>query len=483
MIAPLPIPDELWAKVPPDAQAAIAAVFLAMQQRVNELETRVRDLEARLKLNSTNSSKPPSSDPIGLKRKPPTPTSRKKRGGQPGHRKAHRALVPPEMIRETIPCKPAACRRCGHELSGDDPQPLIHQVAELPKIEPIVDEYQLHRLNCPGCGETTCGVLPAGVPTGGFGPYLQAVLAVLAGGYRLSKRQIQQLASDLFALSISLGMISKLERQSAATLEAPYNELATSVHEAEVANIDETSWRENRGKAYLWAMVTSFCTVFTIAKNRSGAIAKALLGSKEDQVVGSDRFSGYEWIQAFWRQVCWAHLRRDFQAMIDRGGDGERIGRRLLSLSNRLFRHWHRVRDGTLPWEAFQERIRRLRREVKQALLEGSRCSCAKTAATCFEILKLEEGLWTFARVKGVEPTNNLVERVLRHAVIWRRISGGTDSAHGSRFVERMLTVVATCRQQGRNVLDYLTACFEADRRGQALPSLLPASAAKTKVA
>jgi transposase len=483
MIDPLPIPDELWAKVPPDGQAAIAAVFLAMQQRVNELETRVRDLEARLKLNSTNSSRPPSSDPIGLKRKPPAPPSGKKRGGQPGHRKAHRALVPPEKIHETIHCKPTGCRRCGHGLSGDDPEPLIHQVAELPKIEPIVDEYRLHRLTCPRCGETTCGILPLGVPTGCFGPYLQAVLAMFAGVYRLSKRQIQQMSADLFTLSISTGMIPKLERQSAAVLEAPYNDLATAVHQAEVTNIDETSWRENRRKAWLWATVTPRFTVFTIAKNRSGEVAKALLGSRDNQVVGSDRYSAYEWIMARWRQICWAHLRRDFQAMIDRGGDGATRGRQLLSLSNRLFRHWHRVRDGALQWSSFQERMSRLRREVKHALLEGSRCSCAKTAATCFEILKVEEGLWTFARVKGVEPTNNAVERALRHAVIWRRISGGTDSADGSRFVERMLTVVATCRQQGRNVLDYLSTCFEADHRGQALLSLLPTTRSGTKAA
>jgi transposase len=483
MIDPLPIPDELWNKIPADAQAAVAAVFLAMQQRISDLEAKVRDLEARLKLNSTNSSKPPSSDPIGMKRKPPALPSRKKRGGQPGHRKAHRALVPPEKVHETFECKPTTCRRCGHGLADDDPEPLVHQVAELPKIEPIVDEYRLHRLTCSECRETTCATLPAGVPRGCFGPYLQAILAMFAGAYRLSKRQIQQVASDVFALSISIGMISKLERQSAVALESPYNELATSVHQAEVANIDETSWRENRRKVWLWATVTSFFTVFTIAKHRSGEIAKALLGSKEDQVVGSDRFSAYEWIKAFWRQVCWAHLRRDFQAMIDRSGDGERIGRRLLSLSNRLFHHWHRVRDGTVPWGTFQERMSRLRREVKQALLDGSRCSCAKTAATCFEILKVEEGLWTFARVKGVAPTNNAVERALRHTVIWRRISGGTDSADGSRFVERMLTVVVTCRQQSRNVLDYLTSCFEADRRGQALPSLLPVISAETKAA
>lgn len=479
MIDPLPIPDELWAEVPPEAQAAITAVFLAMRQRIEHLEARVHDLEARLKLNSTNSSKPPSSDPIGLKRKPPAPPTGKNRGGQPGHRKARRTLVPPEQVRETFDRKPAACRRCGQGLEGDDPEPLIHQVAELPRIEPVVDEYRLHRLTCPGCGATTCGALPEGVPTGCFGPYLQAVLAMLAGAYRLSKRQVQQVAADLFGLSISTGMISKLERRSAAVLEAPYHELAIAVHHAEVTNIDETSWRERLRKAWLWAVVTPLFTVFTIAKNRSGEVAQALLGSEDGQVVGSDRFSAYDWILARWRQVCWAHLRRDFQAMIDRGGEGEAIGRRLLSLSNRLFRHWHRVRDGTLGWGPFQERMSRLRREVKRALQDGSRCRCATTAATCFEILKVEEGLWAFARVKGVEPTNNAVERALRHAVLWRRLSGGTDSERGSRFVERMLTVVATCRQQDRDVLDYLTSCFEAECRGQALPSLLPMAGAE----
>src|SRR3954452_12653589 len=205
MIDPLPIPDELWAKVPPDAQAAIAAALLVMRQRVDELEARVGDLEARLKLNSTNSSKPPSSDPIGFKRRNPTPPSGRKRGGQPGHRRARRRLVPPDKVRTITECRPTDCRRCGQALLGDDPSPLVHQVAELPKIEPLVDEYRLHRLACPRCGITTCAGLPAGVPSGSFGPYLQAVLSTLAGGYRLSKRQVQQLAGDLFGLSIATG--------------------------------------------------------------------------------------------------------------------------------------------------------------------------------------------------------------------------------------------------------------------------------------
>ena len=300
------------------------------------------------------------------------------------------------------------------------------------------------------------------------------MLSVFTGSYRLSKRQVRQLSADLFGLAISIGMIAKLERRSATVLEAPYNELAVAVHTAKAANIDETSWREDRKKAWLWTTVTRSFTVFTIARHRSGDVAQALLGSHPEQVVGSDRFSAYAWIAARWRQICWAHLRRDFQAMIDRGGDGKPIGERLLKQSHRLFHDWHRVRDGTLDWKTFGHRMARLRREVRQTLKEGSKCGCAKTSATCFEILKVEEGLWTFARIEGIEPTNNAAERALRFAVIWRRISGGTDSERGSRFVERSLSVVATCRQQGRNVLEYLTSCFEADLRGQPIPSLLP---------
>src|SRR4051812_37691712 len=231
-----PLPDHLWNSASPELQAAILALVQIHQQRVTELESRVNDLEARLKLNSTNSSKPPSSDPIGLKRKPPAPPSRRKRGGQPGHPKAVRALIPPEKLRSSHDCKPSACRGCGHPLQGTDPHPLVHQVAELPKIEPVVAQYRLHRLACPRCGKSTCGTLPADVPTGNFGPYLQAVLATLAGAYRLSKRQIQQLTGDLFGLSISTGMISKLEQQSAQVLEAPYNELADAVHGAAVTH-------------------------------------------------------------------------------------------------------------------------------------------------------------------------------------------------------------------------------------------------------
>jgi transposase len=278
---------------------------------------------------------------------------------------------------------------------------LIQQVAELPRIEPIVDEYRLHRLSCPHCGVTTCGFPPEGVSGGSFGPYLQAVLATWAGAYRLCKRQIHQMAGDLFGLSISTGMISKLERQSAEVLQAPYNALATAVHSAGVIHADETSWRQERRKTWLWVAVTAVMTVFTVARNRNAKVAEAVLGTHDEAIAVTDRYGSYNWIAGSHRRVCWSHLRRDFQAMIDRGGAAEPIGRRLLRLSDRLFRWWDRLEGGEVDRQRFGAAMRRLRREVEAALREGTRCDCVTTRGSCAEILRVEESLWTFARVAG----------------------------------------------------------------------------------
>ena len=464
-----PLPQPIWDTLPPDAQAAVTAL-------VQSFERRIAELEERLGKNSTNSSKPPSSDPPSVKRRPPAPASGKKRGGQPGHRRHSRPLVPPERLRQVIECKPPACRCCGHDLQGDDPQPLRHQVAERPPIEPTVDEYRLHRLECPHCGTSTCAALPPGVPTGAFGPRLRAILSVLAGAYRLGKRPIRQLASDLFGLSISVGMIARLERQAAAELQAPVEELRRYVRDADSAHIDETSWKQGRDKAWLWVAVTRLVTVFAIATSRGAEVARDLLGTDRRKVVISDRFKSYTWIKR--RQFCWAHLDRDFQAMVDRGGESAEVGRRLLAHSQRIFDWWHRVRDGTMARATLQSNVAMLRFAFRDDLRRGKACGCAKTAGTCRELLAGETHLWTFVRVEGIEPTNNDAERALRHGVIYRKLSGGTDGESGSRFVERMLTVVATCRQQGINVLDYLTRCYQARLDDEAAPSLLPPASA-----
>src|SRR3954471_15895088 len=188
-----PLPQTLWDTLSAEAQGAVLGL-------VETFERRIAELEERLNKNSTNSSKPPSSDPPSVKRRPPTPASGKKRGGQPGHRHHPRALVPPEQLRQVIECKPEGCRWCGHDLHGDDPEPIRHQVAEVPPVLPVVDEYRRHRLKCPRCGTSTCAALPPGVPQGAFGPRLRAILSVMAGAYRLGKRPIRQLAFDLLGL-------------------------------------------------------------------------------------------------------------------------------------------------------------------------------------------------------------------------------------------------------------------------------------------
>jgi transposase len=464
-----PLSPDLWDTLSPEAQAAVSALVLSFERRI-------ADLEERINKNSTNSSKPPSSDPPSVKRRPPAPASGKKRGGQPGHRRQARPLVPPERLRHVIDCKPPQCRWCHQPLQGNDSEPIRHQVAELPPVHPVVDEYRLHRLTCPRCRTSTCATLPPGVPRGAFGPRLRAILSVLAGGYRLGKRPIRQLAFDLLGLTISIGMICRLERQSADELEAPVEELREYVREANVTHIDETSWWQGRDKMWLWTAVTRLVTVFVIAPSRGADVAKDILGTDAEKVVISDRLKSYGWIKR--RQFCWAHLDRDFQAMVDRGGESAEVGRLLLGHSERLFDWWHRVRDGTMARATLRSKVAMIRFSFREDLRRGVKCGCAKTAGTCRELLAGEPHLWRFVRVEGVEPTNNDAERALRHGVIYRKLSGGTESEAGSRFVERMLSVVATCRVQEVNVLDYLTRCYQARLDGQAAPSLLPTTSA-----
>jgi transposase len=451
-----------------DALATVAQ----QQVQIHQLQQELAAATAKLNTNSSNSSLPPSSDRFHVKRRPPTSPDqpRKRRGGQPGHLRRQRPLVGPEQVREIIPCKPTTCRRCGKPLAGNDPAPWRHQVAELPVVVPDIVEYQLHRLICPGCHTSTCGTLPPGVQ-GHFGPRLEATLALLAGLYRLGLRPVVELAADLWGLKLSTGMVSKLRRQTAAALELPWVQLALSIRDHNV-NIDETTWRESKKRAYLWAVVTPWAALFRIVQDRTAQAAQALLGKTYAGVATCDRLKSYWWIKRL--QWCWAHLRRDFQAMIDRGKPGKVIGESLLEQSNRLFHRWHQFRAGQLSRKGLQQAIKPVREAVKLALQRGAKSRCTKTAGTCKELLSHESWLWTFVDAEGVEPTNNEGERTERHGVLLRKTSGGTDSQQGSRFVERILTVVHTCRRQGKRVLDYLSTSIEAWRHGWDPPSLVP---------
>jgi len=459
-------------------------------QRIEELEAqvakltellakamaRIAELEERLNRNSTNSSKPPSTDLPGAERRRNKPTG-KKAGGQPGHPKHDRVFLTPDRVTHL---KAQACCCCGDALHGNDPNPERHQVVEYPKVKPEVDDFFVHSLSCQRCGAITRAELPPGIPSRGYGPRFTALVSLWSGKYRMSKRMIQALFMDLMGVAVSLGTISNLEQEMSAALAAPYEEAAPYVREQAVANADESGWFEGRkngraGRAWLWVVTTALVTVFRIAHSRGADVARELLGCKFAGLLGTDRWSAYTWVDPARRQLCWSHLDRDFESFVDRQDAGANSGQRLLQASTKMFRLWHRVRDGTLTRAVFQEQMRPVRKRILALLREASVCPARKTAGMAKKILELKNALFTFVDFEGIEPTNNVSERKVRHGVMWRKTSFGTQSAGGSRFVERILTADATLRQQKRDVLEFLTAAYRARLCRASPPSLLPA--------
>ena len=461
----------------------------SLEQEVSALRAENERLREQMRRSSRNSSQPPSGDAPGTPPRWRREPSGKARGGQPGHEGHQRELYPVERCRRVTDHRPSACRACGAALSGEDPHPYRHQVVELPEVQPLVDEHRLHQLRCPNCGEATRAQWPAEVPTSGYGPRLVATVGLLSGPYRQSERQTQQALCDFFQIDVALGTVNTLRQAVSQAVAKPVVEATVFAQAQEVANADETGWVQGnsdgtnpeRRKAWLWVLVTDWVTVFQIHLSRGQVAAKALLGEFAGYLI-TDRWTGYRWWPLSRRQLCWAHLIREFRKIAERGGESQAIGEGLLEQARQLFKLWHRVRDGTLAREEFAAAVIEIRAAVQQWLAEGAaytaaygdKSARARTARTCRELLKVEEALWLFVRVVGVEPTNNAAERALRPAVIWRRTSLGTQSALGSQFVARMLTVTLTLRSQQRPVLEYLTAACEAAHQGMPAPSLLP---------
>ncbi len=444
---------------------------------VARLEARIAELEERLRADSSNSHKAPSSDPP-WKPKPAQakPTGRKP-GGQPGHKGVTRPLAPLDDVDDVQERRPTECRACGGPLEGTDPRPVRRQVVDIPPIRPTITEYRLHRLRCACCGEETRGEVPPDVRAGTFGTRVRTIAALLTGAHRLSRRATEQLMSDLFGLSISLGSVSNLEAETAAGLEAPFAEARRAAEAASVCHTDETGWAERHRLAWLWVMATSAATVFLVRKSRGSDVARELLGPARAVVV-TDRWSGYSWLPLARRQLCWAHLIRDFRKLAECGDPAAAgLGEALLERARKLFELWHRVRDGTLKRSSFRTYASGLRGRIRIYLEVVSGCANRRAAALARGILRLEPAMWTFVRIPGVEPTNNAAERALRPVVLWRKGSYGSRSQVGHAFVERMLTVVTTLRQHGRNVLDFLHDASVAALRKAVAPPLLPVTA------
>jgi transposase len=437
------------------------------------LEKELQKLKEQVNQDSSNSSLPPSSDPPGKKPKRTKPKSRRKRGAQPGHEDQQRQLYSLDQVDEIVPCIPDHCEHCDNDLKGQDPKPRREQKVEV-EIKQRITEYQIHTLPCECCGHETTGKLPQGVRESAFGAHIQAIVSLLSGAYRLSKREIKRIMNDVFNVDMSLGSVCNLENATSKALEAPVEEAKEYVKNQPVVHLDETGWREAKKKAWLWTAVTAAVVVFVIRLSRGSKVAKELIGEGFKGIVNSDRWSAYSWIDSELRQLCWAHLQRDFQKLVDRGGISAKIGKTLLDWSDKMFEYWQRVRDGTLKRSSFYTYLSEIRQHTIATLEAGAVCRNSKTARFCKNILKLQSALWTFARIEGVEPTNNAAERAVRKPVLWRKGSFGTDSPKGSRFVERILTTVATLRAQNRNVLDYLVEACSAAERSRNVPSLLP---------
>jgi transposase len=449
----------------------LEALLRTALETIEGLKKRVTELEDRLGQNSKNSSKPPSSDPPGTTRAASKPTGRR-RGGQPGHEGAKRVRLPADTV---VDHRPMRCRCCAKPLTGSDARARWVQVLELPEIKPQVTEHRAHALKCEDCGTVTVQPLPDGALLHGFGPRLCGLIAFLTGRCRLSKRQVVELCEDAFGIPLSTGAVCAIEQDVSSALAAPVEEARMVVREQPVVHVDETGWREDKKKAWLWTAVTTAAVVFQVARSRGSSVARELLGAEFRGRLVTDRWSAYNWVDATQRQLCWAHLARDLQGMVERCGIGGRLATLMVAEVDKMFAWWARVRDGTLSRVEFQKKMKSVRTEVERLLEEASLRAESKTAGMSSEILKLRCALWTFVDQEGIEPTNNAAERAIRPAVLWRKGSFGTDSAAGSRFAERVLSAVATIRMRGGNVLRYLTAATAQYRDSRTAPSLIAA--------
>ena len=450
----------------------------ARQAQVTALQAEVQELRVRLGQNADNSSRPPSADPPQAPSKAKASPSGRKRGGQPGHRGTFPALLPSEQVDQVVCSVPEVCRHCQQPFPSTEPRRRARvwrrQVVELLTLAVHVPAYQMEARRCAHWGQRTRASLPAGAPTGPFGPKLTAVVAMLSGKYRLSRREVRQVVADLWQVAVSLGGVVRMQQVQSTALKPVYAEVRAAVPQAGVVNMDETGWREDKHRAWLWTVVTAALTVFHIDRSRGGAVVEALLGPEFVGVAGSDRWSAYSRFAAELRALCYAHLKRDFQALVDRGGAAEALGRWGVAAIERLFALWRRFRDGEWDRKEVRRQLVPIQARMGRLLWRGEDSPDHKAAGLCRELTKWWAALWTLVRVAGVEPTTNVSERALRPAVLWRKRSFGSDSEAGSRFAERMLTVVATCRQQGRQLLAFLVAAGEAAVQGSAAPSLLP---------
>lgn len=443
------------------------------EAKILALEGQLRDLLDRLK------PPPPPRSPTA---KPPAPAKTptgKKPGGQPGHPPHLKTLLPPDRVTAVVTFVPKHCRACHTPLPRDaqatDPTPTRHQVAELPTLAAQITEYQGHTRTCPCCGTHTSATIPAEVRATSIGPRLTATMSYFAGAHGVSKRGLEEIVETVFDVPIALGTVAHLEAEMSAALALAHQEARAAVAAAPVKHVDETGWKQAGKKRWLWTAATPSVVAFLIHPRRNLSALTDFLGRTFAGILCSDRWRVYDDWPLEQRQVCWAHLKRNWEKLVERGGVAKQVGEACLRVEKRVFEEWHLFRGGTCTLSELDERMTPLSEELGAVLRAGAGRRDRRVARFCARILDVYPALWLFVTQEGVEPTNNHAERVQRRAVLWRRKSFGCHSAAGCRFVERILTVVGTLRLQHREVLAYLCACVEAHRAGQPGPRLVTA--------
>lgn len=484
--------------------AIVAGVVAAMQSQIDALTAkltavlgRVAELEAQVKTNSGNSSKPPSSDMPGVKRRPQKAKGNKS-GGQEGHEGKSFQPFTAEAVAETKPVMPAACGNCGAAVPADAAPvgaPVIFQTIELPPIIPLVIEYQRHEVCCASCGGHTRGALPDDVGPSPYGPRLCALVAVWAIKFHLSRRQIQALLHSQYNLAISTGAIQAIIERAAEACEPAVKDLQTAIQKADVVNADETGAAHQGGGAkkkrhWLWVAATMFGAIYLVAADRGTDALDKLLGKEFKGIVGCDRWRPYESLYGGNRQICWAHLGREGQSAIDRAevmlkskdeavrAKGEALhewGKAYLAIFDALFKSWNHFKDGGMCRKGLTGAMVSHKVAFFKHLQAGALLQDKKVARTCRDLMRQWNVLWTFVTVPGVEPTNNEGERALRQPVLLRKKTQGTRSEKGKKTLGTLLSVVETCRRQARSVIDFIEAAIQNHRAGQPPPSLVPA--------
>lgn len=454
--------------------------IMSLKGAVDRSQTEIRELKAKLGSNSSNSSKPPSQDPPSAPAREGKTTGRQP-GAQKGHKGSGRSLFPPERIDRYRDVFPLFCPVSKKIFAPDALTSLscrrVHQIDLPEEIRLTVTEFRLHTCWCPcGCGKTLSAAMPQELGNTAIGPRLKSVMALLGSRYHLSKRLIQEVLIDLFGddAAFSTGCISEAEEEVANALEKPWKEALGEMQKADVAHVDESSWFLRHDLQWLWVAVTKTLTVFRIDPNRSRGAFERFLGDFEGFIV-SDRFSAYSRLSPEARQICWAHLIRDFRKLVDRQSGAEGIGTWALNEIEVIFGVWRLFLDGEIDQKQLKDEFVTIRARFGRLLKMGQETLDPKAGPFCRKLLDLWPALWNFIRRPDIlQPTNNPAEQAIRQAVIGRILSLGSQSERGLRFVERMLTTVTTLRKQARRILPFLEQALISFRTGSSPPSLLP---------